>query len=328
MTTREATELASEDHEPPNKRPRLQENRPAASLDSLNDDCILLVLSYLPTDDLNSIAICSRRYGHARSHESLDQSRPGTLTILEGTTLDAIRDRIVSNNWSQAFQGNRTHLKVDRLERLSRTTSESFAEETSPRALISGVTSLGLAFMRRTDYSFTNHNSSLLSFFPNLREIDLSSEEMASPYNFFVSLSRCCPYIEKITWNDNERAFGMLNGSCLKHVSRLTQLYLDDFCFSLYESEIRRFSDTTNEVVRGSFAFSQCPHQLERLSMKNATYRIMGNVGTEEIQPLPQEVLVKMARYHPALRWLRSDLSAENVAMLQQERPDITFVSE
>ena len=37
---------------------------------------------------------------------------------------------------------------------------------------------------------------------------------------------------------------------------------------------------------------------------------------------------MKMVRLHPTLKWLRSDLTAENVAILQQERPDVTFVSE
>jgi hypothetical protein len=33
-----------------------------------------------------------------------------------------------------------------------------------------------------------------------------------------------------------------------------------------------------------------------------------------------QEMLIKMVRNHPALRWLRSNLLEENIAMLQQER--------
>jgi hypothetical protein len=37
-------------------------------------------------------------------------------------------------------------------------------------------------------------------------------------------------------------------------------------------------------------------------------------------------MIMKMVRRHPALKWLRSDL-AENVSILQQERPDITFAS-
>jgi hypothetical protein len=43
-----------------------------------------------------------------------------------------------------------------------------------------------------------------------------------------------------------------------------------------------------------------------------------------------QELLIKMVRrlIAPTLRWLRSDLTQENIVLLQQERPGITFVSE
>jgi hypothetical protein len=36
---------------------------------------------------------------------------------------------------------------------------------------------------------------------------------------------------------------------------------------------------------------------------------------------------MKTVRLYPTLKWLRSDLTAENVAFLQQERPGITFVT-
>jgi hypothetical protein len=39
-------------------------------------------------------------------------------------------------------------------------------------------------------------------------------------------------------------------------------------------------------------------------------------------------MLIKMVRNNRTLQWLRSDLLAENVAMLQQERPDVTLISD
>lgn len=42
---------------------------------------------------------------------------------------------------------------------------------------------------------------------------------------------------------------------------------------------------------------------------------------------LPQELIVKFVHRCLTLRWLCSDLSNENVAMLRQELPDVTFVS-
>jgi hypothetical protein len=46
-------------------------------------------------------------------------------------------------------------------------------------------------------------------------------------------------------------------------------------------------------------------------------------LSTEKVQPVSQELLIKMVRRYPALRWLRRDLTQGNIAMHQQERPDI-----
>jgi len=74
MATRAAPFDFDKDKQPANKRRKIEREQPAAFLDSLNDDCRLLILSYLPTDDLNTVAICSRRFREARRHESLDES--------------------------------------------------------------------------------------------------------------------------------------------------------------------------------------------------------------------------------------------------------------
>jgi hypothetical protein len=60
------------------------------------------------------------------------------------------------------------------------------------------------------------------------------------------------------------------------------------------------------------------------MSIINATWAA---IDPEATQPVSQEKLVKMVQNHPALCWLRSDLTDENIAMLQQERPEFTFVS-
>mmetsp|Transcript_10757 Transcript_10757/g.19491 ORF Transcript_10757/g.19491 Transcript_10757/m.19491 type:complete len:97 (+) Transcript_10757:447-737(+) len=64
--------------------------------------------------------------------------------------------------------------------------------------------------------------------------------------------------------------------------------------------------------------------RLKGLIVKNATLYPEGN--TIHTFPVSQEMLIKMVRNHQTLQWFRSDLSAANVAMLQQERPEITFV--
>ncbi len=70
-----------------------------------------------------------------------------------------------------------------------------------------------------------------------------------------------------------------------------------------------------------------CPPNLERVSIKGVTVedQVIG-VGSER-QPLSQEAIVQFVRNTPSLRWLRSDLTEQNVAMLQKDRPEMTLVS-
>jgi hypothetical protein len=42
---------------------------------------------------------------------------------------------------------------------------------------------------------------------------------------------------------------------------------------------------------------------------------------------MPQRALIKFARRTPTLKWFKSDLTPENVALLRAERPDVTFKS-
>jgi len=62
---------------------------------------------------------------------------------------------------------------------------------------------------------------------------------------------------------------------------------------------------------------------LERVSIKNATWSWIKG----EHEPLTQGMLVNFVRLHSTLRRLCSNLTEESVAMLNQERPKITFVS-
>jgi hypothetical protein len=59
---------------------------------------------------------------------------------------------------------------------------------------------------------------------------------------------------------------------------------------------------------------------------KCATYQCIHD-DVIEVYPVTQIIIMKTVRLYPTLKWLRSDLTAENVAFLQQERPGITFVT-
>lgn len=80
MTTRKAPFDANEERENIKRRRIMDakdatEDRLQAPFDSINDDCLLRILTYLPVDGLNNVTMCDSRFCQARNHDSLDQTR-------------------------------------------------------------------------------------------------------------------------------------------------------------------------------------------------------------------------------------------------------------
>lgn len=112
-------------------------------------------------------------------------------------------------------------------------------------------------------------------------------------------------------------------GHGLKNARNLTELILDGSLLVLSAREtIRHYEPAARNAGEvNTFLFCMLVN-LERVSIKNAT------CGRRSYhRPISELMLIKMARNHPNLRWLRSDLSKENVAMLKSQLPEITFVS-
>lgn len=344
MATRKASFDADDDSEHPIKRRRVlqqEEQRdsaatdpPSPRLDTLNDDCLLRVFSYSATQDLNNLAMVNRRLCAIRAHESLDQTREGILTITDGCTFESFCNTIVDNDWAEDFQGNRTKMKIVGAEGLLRGLQDliSFQDfqqfgELSQRSQLPGVSSLELT--GRSDNDDESWEAEVFMFglsciFPRLQEVDLSGFISRHPRALILG----CSDLSRFTMNGNgvQRHFVTLTGSEIGDTTTLTEISLDGGCFQVFmdgDVDLFRYSSMSNA---DNFMLQYCRH-LERLSIKNATYGYRFFSANEAI-PIPQEILVKMVRLHPTLRWLRSDLTTENVAMLRQERPDITFVTE
>jgi hypothetical protein len=71
------------------------------------------------------------------------------------------------------------------------------------------------------------------------------------------------------------------------------------------------------------YLFHASNQPLERVSFEDLTYCW----GSLDDMPLPQGALVKFVRRTPTLKWFKSHLTPENVALLRTERPDVTFAS-
>jgi hypothetical protein len=118
-------------------------------------------------------------------------------------------------------------------------------------------------------------------------------------------------------------------GFYLEVGSDVTDLFLDGCSFSyrmnrevvegLHETNQTHTSLYLLVVVLKEIGASQ--HQ------KCVTYQCIHD-DEIEVYPVTQKIIMKMVRLYPTLKWLQSDLTAENVAIMpKQERPGITFVT-
>lgn len=311
-------EIAVETNTPKAKRPKRKEgdSTPPVSLVTLNDDCLLNILSYATRDELNStVVFVSKRFRNLRAHESLDQEREATIVLKMEYCLLTLSQAIFDNNWDLVFQGNYTSLQIVNLW---------VRDDDNDRFQLSvrWTPLTNVKKLRLTGYSEVHHAPSLWRLFPNLEELDLTNKAIERAHIFFRGLVRACPHLTKLTWNyERECSPSNLNisGADFCKGLALTELDLDSCWFDLYGLPGR-----TGDF----YMFMHCSC-LERLSMKGAMIQFHSSVGLSyHRMNIPQGMLIEMVRRHPTLRWLRSDLSAENVAMLREERPDITFVSD
>jgi len=90
----------------------------SACFDDLNIDCLVHIMSFLPADDMNTVACMNHQCREARNNESLDQTRTGTIVCSRAKNSTITSFTINLNNARYAFTANYTHFKVVGLETL------------------------------------------------------------------------------------------------------------------------------------------------------------------------------------------------------------------
>ena len=162
------------------------------------------------------------------------------------------------------------------------------------------------------------------SLLPNLREVNLSNN------GFYPSclkrISKKCPNLERITWHNIDKLD--INGREMKHAANMKEMYMDNFAFFGGSAGRRAlFSDLEDEKYSNFFLFYKCSNKLENVSIRNATFSDYESDGEKTTVVVPQNALIKFVRNVPSLKWFRSNLSHENMAMLRSERPGIEFLN-
>ena len=134
-----------------------------------------------------------------------------------------------------------------------------------------------------------------------------------------------------MTFHNNNQVgtcFGF-DGTALMKAHNLKELHMDDAVFVVYDHEVAGVLLEMTEDAEDDAAalptllLQKCSSTvLERVSLRNAKFAVLGCH-----HDMPQMALLNFIRNAPmTLRWFRSNLTKDNIAIVQQERPAIEFV--
>ena len=243
---------------------------------------------------------------------------PGPLSVPKILPVSLFADAFDAQEWAQVFSGNRTRLQVVGFER--------FRSYGHFNRFLPNVSSLVVTASPLTGNIDVETFTYFITMLPNVEEIDLSNAATTRAYSLAKIMYRC-HNLQRLYWT----------GACITiiHLTYFSDSWIGftELCIDDSRLELNFLVDqdpcSLDEENLLNLLFRRC-RSLERLSIRNVTwaYPMCPTDIDDQAGPLSQEMLIKMVRRHPTLRWLRSDLSEENIAMLQRERPEITFVSE
>lgn len=294
-----------------------------ASFDDLNTDVLVNILSFLnlTRDEMDDISVLSRGFAEARNHPSFDQTRTATIVCKSGTTILDLYKKIASKGWAEGVfssDSRKKRLKIIGLESL-KVPLEHIKRKVNARTdmHLQSVTSLDVSASPSTENTKLAFSSftSIARILPNLKELDMNYGHSRNEMTF-EALGKYFPKLTRVQW-----LVSYWMRPPLENVNQ-SEIYMDrSVIHSHYEHDDELCSDMTDQE---NYFFNECP-SLERLSIKNVSYTVN---GTLDWYALSQDHLIKLVRLHPTLRWLRSDLTDENIAMLNIERPEVTLVNE
>jgi hypothetical protein len=324
------------------------------------DDCLVDILNFLAFEDLNNFSLVSKQCYNIRCHQYLDQTRSGTIR-LDGSGVKntvELMEKAKQKQWHKFFQGNRSHLRLQGLNHISSEINSidgDFIRNCSP---LLEVTSLDCSERQRylregtqggassvwlnryEDYVNKGfaHGLALSLLAPNLREIDMSLTSLTSLGVAWLAEHNqkleCIRWNHSLIWPINHHAYDILR-ACRnlkelhiddarllftppRRTRRTTEIIpADNISNNLNNNDIDEEEMDTDEMWNSLIESSK---SIERVSCRRSKW-----YQNSKFRTFSQESIMRFVRNAPNLKWLRSDLSAENIAILKQERPNILF---
>jgi hypothetical protein len=159
---------------------------------------------------------------------------------------------------------------------------------------------------------------------PNIWALNLSRVKFDTfSYCHLELIGQVCKRLKKLTWHKLHLSDDVLL-TCLSACTELQELYMDKACLLQGDTNMSELEGAVGAESDGDSAekclFYFCHQTLERVSIMGLQYS--NHVRTGKIS---QGALMKFVRKAPMLTWFRSDLHPDNVAILQEERPNVTF---
>jgi hypothetical protein len=326
------------------KRPRVSDDSGISALDvyttatlsGLPTDCQLRILSFLGNaENLASTAQVSRNLCEACRHPSLPQTHTamvtcGTKKLQEGNTFVSLLKMLVSMQKSGKFS-QFTKLKLINVSLLDKISLKK-VPKIAPRLRLRDVTALDLSGtedqLPSTQSLECKWVKALLFIMPNIREIDFSNGPFQRVvYKLLPEVGKRCKCLERITWNGQHDSTMLVACHFFRTLQNLKELYIDN---AIWIGSGRQQESPESFYAEADCILMGCNSKLERVSLKNAQdrtsiYDRITRRWSYPEAPLAQSALVKFVRMTPNLRWFRSDLTSENLTLLQTERPEITF---
>jgi hypothetical protein len=322
-----------------------------------NIDVVTRILEFVAesSEELNTCAMISRVFRLSRSDPRFEQTRTGTIILK--TSVENIPPEVWQRWDQQVFTGNRVRLVAILTQLPGRDTFYSSSSNELPFAL-TNVREVILQWdssvkVPESLVEREHGGQGAVGFFktilPNLDILDIGALAettidiglLNSPgnalFNSRVSVFRCTAEVV-----DHQCNFSLMQPDVFQvddGMTSLRELHIDPFgvyfrhqsppiiayCKENSQLQQEEWFGTIYSYNGLDWVLLQEFPNLERVTLKHATY-LNRDFGVPDYwKQLPQEALIKFVRHTPKLRWFCSDLTQENIAILKEEHPEVEF---
>jgi F-box domain len=303
------------------------------------------ILQYLDEDDLGELSMVSRQCRDACKDPALPQTRRAVIRCdpdsgnryhyLHPLGAALLKVPTKTNGYKKSytiFQERFTHFKIENPSAVPKIMNRE-AKPIMSSLTMAHVTHLDLSSSERSRGGKTRQGFPLVApsitklmhhIVPEIQVLDLSHNQVSTAT--VADASRNYKKLETIRLVGGLLA-SSITGMDLKQCESLKELYLDHTLVTASAKEEKDIFENADEEQ--ACPFSYCLRNLERVSLKGCLYFNMTAKAEDHAihgKPFSQVGLIKFVRKATNLQWFHSDLTAENVEMLQAERPDVVFV--